>query len=206
MKRNLSHITVAILAAGASKRMGTPKQLLTWGKKTSLLTHAIETASDLKPAEVIVVLGAYFDRIKTEISSYSVTVLKNDQWERGLGTSISCAAEYLRSKKSEKRHLLVMLADQPFISTKFLKEMCMEFSADQHHIIASTYQNRPYGVPALFDASYLQELAQLHDDYGARYLLKKYQDLMTLLKPPRQNPDIDTQDDYENNYKLKFKQ
>lgn len=187
---------MVILAAGASSRMGIPKQLLNWRENKTLLEHVIETASVINPGEVIVVLGANFSNIKNKIKDYNITILENKNWRAGLGSSIACAANYLLMK--EQRNILVTLADQPFITSEYLHEMISVFEPNQEQIIASSYQNRPYAVPALFDASYLKELSNLSDDYGARYLLKTHETSIKTLKPPRQNPDIDTREDYKN--------
>ena len=78
--------------------------------------------------------------------------------------------------------------------------MCSKFVPHQKCIIASSYQNRAFGVPAIFDIYYLKELTELHDDYGARHLLKRHASLIKTLQPPRENPDIDTPEDYKNNF------
>ena len=59
MLKKTPNIAVVVLAAGASRRMGTPKQLLSWGNDT-LLKHAIKTAENSKANKVIVVLGANY--------------------------------------------------------------------------------------------------------------------------------------------------
>jgi len=90
----LSNIAVVILAAGASKRMHSPKQLLSWDKNT-LIAHAIETALKLEVKEVIVVLGANYQFIEQEIKHYPITILNNKDWALGLGKSLACATIYL---------------------------------------------------------------------------------------------------------------
>ncbi|GAA4282302.1 nucleotidyltransferase family protein [Gaetbulibacter aestuarii] len=198
MNADASHTAVVILAAGASNRMGTPKQLLDWAENKTLLGHVIETVSAINPAELIVVLGAHFKIIENEIKDINITILENKNWMSGLGSSIACAADYLLRMK--ERHVLIALADQPFITAKYLSSMISEFQPNKQQIIASSYQNRPYGVPALFDASYLEELSKLSDDHGARFLLKRHEAFIKTLKPPRQNPDIDTPKDYQNHF------
>ena len=70
-------IAVVILAAGASKRMGEPKQLLKWGDNT-LITHTIQTTLKLKTDTIYVVLGANFKLIKNSINHFPITILNNE--------------------------------------------------------------------------------------------------------------------------------
>ncbi|MFH4968878.1 nucleotidyltransferase family protein [Gaetbulibacter sp. M240] len=204
MNADASHTTVVILAAGASKRMGTPKQLLEWSENNTLLGHAVVTAMRINPLEVIVVLGAFYEQIKNELKDLSITILKNEEWRSGLGTSIACAAEYILESPEKISNIIITLSDQPFITAEYLNSMCSEFVPNEKCIIASSYQNRAFGVPAIFDISYLKELTELHDDYGARNLLKKHEPFIKTLKPPRENPDIDTPEDYKNNFNSNF--
>ena len=204
MNADASHITVIILAAGASKRMGTPKQLLEWGKNNTLLGYAVDTALGINPSEVIVVLGAFYEQIENKLKDLPITILKNEEWRSGLGTSIACAAQYILESPEKISNILIMLSDQPFVTSEYLNNMCSEFVPNEKCIIASSYQNRAFGVPAFFDISYLKELTALHDDYGARHLLKRHESLIKTLHPPRENPDIDTPEDYKNNFNTNF--
>ena len=85
------NITLVILAAGASTRMGTPKQLLPWGEN-NLINHTINTALRTGAKKIVIVLGANKDIIKKEVDHFPITVLINEQWQQGLGTSIACAS------------------------------------------------------------------------------------------------------------------
>jgi molybdenum cofactor cytidylyltransferase len=184
--------------------MGQPKQLLDWGKKT-LLGHTIETVLKIESHEVIVVLGAHFESIQTEIKNYPITILKNTNWEQGLGTSIACAAKHLLESPSNVDGLLIVLADQPFIDSNYLSNMVQSFVPQKKQIIATAYTNKKQGVPVLFDAVYLKELSKLNDDYGAKSCIQKHQLVVKTLIPPTKNLDLDTQEDYSKHHRLKFK-
>ncbi|OYX28499.1 MAG: hypothetical protein B7Z06_01400 [Flavobacteriales bacterium 32-35-8] len=199
-----SNIAIVILAAGASKRMGEPKQLLKWGD-TTLINHTINTAVAVNAKEIILVLGAHFELIKKNIDNSEVTLLNNVHWEKGLGTSIAFAVEYLQNSQSSVDGVLVILADQPFIMSDFLKLMISKFVVSKNHIIATSYSDDKLGVPALFDASYFEELSKLDDDFGAKLILKKYHSEVIPLCPPTENMDLDTKLDYTNLYQSNFK-
>ena len=91
-----SNIAIVILAAGASKRMGEPKQLLKWGD-TTLINHAINTAVAVNSKEILLVLGAHYELIEKSIENSEVTILNNLHWEKGLGKSIAFAIDYLQN-------------------------------------------------------------------------------------------------------------
>jgi molybdenum cofactor cytidylyltransferase len=203
MPDNTSNIAIVILAAGASKRMGTPKQLLKWGEE-SLLGHSISKALKVEASEVIVVLGANYKSIEKEIKQFPLTILKNENWGEGLGKSIACATKYILELKPKISGLLIVLADQPFIDTDFLNNIIQKFSQNQNQIIATAYENGKNGVPVLFDSCYFDELCNISDDNGAKHLLNKYQSFVISLQFQHQNLDIDSKADYEILYDLKF--
>lgn len=183
--------------------MGTPKQLLKWGN-TTLLGNAIETALKLSVKEMIVVLGANYNAIKKELGHYPITILNNEDWQKGLGKSLAFGVEYITSSKQKVDGILVTLADQPLINAEFLNKLIDEFNKKEHPIIATSYKNKKYGVPVIFDKIYFEELLALNDDYGAKHLLKKNKSLAKILIPELENLDLDLKADYESLYKEKF--
>ena len=199
----MSKIAVFILAAGRSSRMGQPKQLLEWGKGT-LLDHAIQTVLKLNAEELIVVLGANYDSIERSIKHFPVTILNNTEWDLGLGKSIACGANYILKSTKKFDGILITLADQPHIDHHFLKVLMDSFVAGKKHIVATSYEDGKQGVPVLFDAIYLEELTKLSDDKGAKSLLKAHQNCVKTLSPPTKNMDLDTQEDYRVQHRLKF--
>jgi molybdenum cofactor cytidylyltransferase len=199
-----SKIAVVVLAAGASKRMGKPKQLLQWDNET-LISHTIRTALKLKTGHVYVVLGANFQLIEKTINHFPITILNNKNWERGLGASIGVASKYIQRQKPETDALLFVLADQPFITASYLNDIILSFSPNENQIIASAYENQKFGVPALFDSSYFKKLGLLKDDFGAKDVLKANESFVKVLIPPVKNVDLDSKEDYERLYKENFK-
>ncbi|WP_100614786.1 nucleotidyltransferase family protein [Confluentibacter citreus] len=199
-----SNIAIIILAAGASKRMGKPKQLLKWGDDT-LIGHAIKIASKVNPKKLIVVLGAHFELINQNIENSEITILNNTHWEKGLGTSIAFAIKHLQNSKSKVDGILIILCDQPLITADFLKSLVSKFKPNENKIIATSYGGGKYGVPAFFDKVYFDDLSMLHDDQGAKDILIKYQDQVLGLLPPEKNMDLDTNEDYINLYQSNFK-
>lgn len=191
---------MVILAAGESKRMGSPKQLLEWGN-TTLLGHTIETALNLKAKKVIVVLGANFQAIKKEIEHYPITILNNKNWKKGLGKSLAFGIEFITSLEHNIDAVLVTLADQPLIDETYLNKLIELFNMN---IVATSYSNKKVGVPAIFDKKYFKDLLDLKDDYGAKNILNKYKFSVKVLKPEIDNLDLDSKSDYSSLYKKTF--
>ena len=196
----ITNIAIVISAAGTSKRMGTPKQLLKWGT-TTLLEHAIETALQLNGNETIVVLGANFNQIKKQIDSQNSVILNHSGWESGLGSSIAFGIKYLLQSNSKADGVLIMLADQPLIDVQYLKLMVAAFEPSKGHIVATSYDRKKQGVPALFDKTYFDELIQLQDDKGAKTIIEKHVASILTLSAPVNITDIDTPEDYETLYR-----
>ena len=195
-----ANIAVLILAAGGSKRLGAPKQLLPWGDAT-LLGHAVDTALQLACGPTAVVLGANSEEIKETISDDTVLVLEHTRWEEGLGTSIAWGVSQLLQSTPEIEGVLILLADQPLVTPVYLNSIISEFKSGKEQIIATSYDQQKQGVPALFDASYFDELIALKGDKGAKEILQKHSDKVQLFSAEGQLADIDTLEEYRALYK-----
>ena len=195
-KDKKSNITLVILAAGASSRMGEPKQLLPWND-SFLLKHAIQTAEKSSAKDIVVVLGANFERIKEKIKASKITVLNNHDWELGLGKSIAHAVSFVKDASEKNDGVLFMLADQPFITEMYLDKLISSFSSNSKQIIATAYKDGSKGVPTLFDTVYFDELLLLKDDNGAQSVVRKNKQHVKVLESGIDNFDIDSQEDYD---------
>jgi len=112
MKEN-QNIALLILAAGESRRMGNKiKQLLPW-KNTTLLGNAINQAKKTEVRDIFVVLGANIKEIKTTLDDESITILENNNWKSGMGSSIVTGIRHLNSSNHKYDGALVILTDQP---------------------------------------------------------------------------------------------
>ncbi|MCH4552876.1 nucleotidyltransferase family protein [Aestuariibaculum lutulentum] len=201
--QNAPEIALVILAAGASKRMGNPKQLLPWGDST-LIEHSIKTALKVNGSPVFVVLGANFEILSEQIESYPIEVIYNCDWKQGLGTSISKAVKHITDSNLKFDGILFLLADQPFITTDYLKQMIAHFKPNKAQIIATSYNEGEKGVPVLFDAIYFKELEALNKDIGAKQVLSTHESKVEILFSGTKNIDLDTQTEYKAAYKAQF--
>ncbi|GAA6621425.1 NTP transferase domain-containing protein [Scytonema sp. NUACC26] len=193
----MSNIGLILLAAGASTRMGTPKQLLQY-QQQSLLRHMVEVAVASVCNPVIVVLGAYADRIRSEIELSNVRIVENHCWSEGMSTSIRSGIEALNEDVDA---VVLMLCDQPFVSTQIINQLVNVFWATGGQIVASEYGG-VQGVPALFKRTLFAELLTLSGAAGARQVIKQNAREVVSLPFPEGLFDLDTRDDYEQFQKL----
>ena len=176
-------MAILIMAAGVSTRFGSAKQLAKIGGKT-LLQQSIDTANEILPGSVYVVLGARYQQITPTVSG--ATIMVNSQWQAGLGCSIALGVSQI---EQTCQAILVLLADQPRIQGHHLKAMCMAFTGD--NIVCATYQGKR-GVPAIFPRCCFSTLKQLSGDQGAKKILQQTRLPVFELALPEAGFDIDT--------------
>jgi molybdenum cofactor cytidylyltransferase len=183
----MHNVALILLAAGASKRLGQPKQLLQFHGR-SLLRHAAETAleSDCRP--VIVVLR---DRLENELFNFPLITLKNQDRDEGIASSIRLGVSAVPESASGT---VIMLVDQPLVSATFLNAL-----ASSDNLAAAKY-NDSLGVPAYFPRKYFPELLALKGDKGAKSILEKHNTFAITCDDAA--IDIDTAIDAENLTKL----
>ncbi len=187
MNHKIAHF---ILAAGSSSRMGISKQLLPW-RHTSLLGWEIEKSLQLESLDTYVILGANMANIRKEISQYPVVILYNDNWQSGMGSSIGYGMSYLIENNLVYDSVLITLVDQPLIDQEHLLSLITLSNQFPKNIVATDLGSR-YGVPALFPASFFEELVVLNQDYGARHIIKKYAHQLVVVDGKGKTDDIDT--------------
>ncbi|MCX2679943.1 nucleotidyltransferase family protein [Galbibacter sp. EGI 63066] len=191
---------IVILAAGASTRMGQPKQLLKWGD-TTLLGHSVFLVRNTVAEALFVVLGANAKQISKTLDE-NVEVLLHKDWEKGLGTSIAFAVSELEKKNFDG--LLFILADQPFVTSAYLNQLIKSFHNDGKGIVASKFNGR-MGVPAIFSSTYFEMLKKLNSDVGAKHIIQSHQNDLKTFKADDLITDLDTMEDYERALKDKLK-
>jgi molybdenum cofactor cytidylyltransferase len=190
----VSNCAVIILAAGASSRLGRPKQLLPYQGK-SLLAHAVDTAIDADADPVIVVLGADAPAVEKEIDEKKVHIVTNTEWKEGMASSIRCGLQTLKRTALMSDAVILMMCDQPYVSPSVLNELIATQKNTGKPIVLSRYGNTK-GPPALFYKTLFAELMDLTGDEGARSIVAKHgSDVATVLFE-KGNIDIDTEEDY----------
>lgn len=179
-----------VLAAGASTRMGSPKQLLVH-EGEPLVRRAALNAADADADPVIVVLGANASAVAPSLFGLNppIATVVNPNWETGLASSLVTGLRVLE-EATEYDAVLVTLADQPLVDIAALKRLVAAFD-DQHRIVASAY-NEVIGVPAVFAREYVADLMQLEGDSGAGQWLRGRKSEVTSVPLDAAAVDIDT--------------
>ncbi len=190
----MNEIPIILLAAGESKRMGEPKQLLTWGNKT-LIEHQIHTLIETGNP-LIVVLGSHSDKIIPIIQKKQVSIVINERWRNGMGSSVSTGVSFAWEKYPQAEGVLIVLIDQPLVLSSHYRNLKAAFIPGKKQILASRAKDRWLGVPALFDAFYFDELIELDGDEGARGIIKKYDSQVIPIDADEQLEDMDNQESY----------
>jgi molybdenum cofactor cytidylyltransferase len=185
-------IAAILLAAGSSTRLGTSKQLLSYGGR-SLLRHVAETALASSVTEVHVVVGFEAERMKTELGGLDVHLADNPNWNEGIASSIRAGISSLPHSVDAA---LILLCDQPLITASVLNEMINTYTATGKPIVACEYGGT-VGVPVLFARSFFPELLRLRGDRGAKQLITQNLDQVTTIPFPGGSVDIDTLADKE---------
>ena len=166
-------IGIILLAAGASRRMGTPKQLLKINNQT-LIERAINVTQALEHQQTVVVLGANAEKIKPYIlPQANLAVIINENWEHGMGTTLKAGLEFLLAQNQNINGVIVLVCDQPYLTTPKLQQLIERHQETKAAIVATAYKGIK-GVPALFDRSIFPQLIALNQDEGARKIIKKY--------------------------------
>lgn len=190
-----SAVATIILAAGASRRMGQPKQLLPYRGQT-LLSHVAQCAIASPCSPVIVILGANAEKIEPQIAQVSLKLLKNNYWKEGISSSIRYGITYIQNQYLNIDAVVFLTCDQPFISAELIEQLIVAYHLTNKPIIASQY-GETLGIPALFDRTFFSALMQLQGDRGAKKIIQQYPDLVNKIDFPQGKIDLDTFEDYQ---------
>lgn len=192
-----SKVAAVVVAAGSSSRMTAVKQLLPW-KDTTMLGYVIKQLKEAGAAHVFVVLGAQQKEILNNIDTSNITIIYNDNWSEGMGTSIAKTITYLKDKQLYYDGLLVAACDQPLIKLGHYKKL-INSCINSSRIITSSYGGGS-GIPVVFDKIYFSELSSLAEDVGAKSIVKKHLDRLIQIDSPEAAFDLDTEEKYEQYY------
>ncbi|MFD0792728.1 NTP transferase domain-containing protein [Mucilaginibacter litoreus] len=183
-----------ILAAGASSRLGHPKQNLLYKGKT-LLERAVDAGIRSPCRPVVVVLGANAEDITLSNISNEADLVYNKHWQQGQSASIKAGITELQ-KHPNITSAIMMLCDQPFVTSKLLSNMLQVRLQTQKPVVACSY-NGTIGVPALFNKGLFGHLLSLSGNHGAKQLLQAQENDVAIVEFEEGSIDIDTLADYE---------
>lgn len=163
-------VAAIVLAAGASRRLGQPKQLLPLDGET-LLGRALRLSIEAGASPVIAVLGAYHKTIRASAPFHNAVCSINRDWRQGLSTSIQAGLRALEAEDPQAAGTLLLGCDQPRLTAAHLRALIQAFAAQPEPVIAASAYGGIVGIPALFPRSLFAQLQALRGDQGARALL-----------------------------------
>ncbi|MET4075707.1 nucleotidyltransferase family protein [Hymenobacter sp. UYCo722] len=185
-------VALLLLAAGASIRMGRPKQLLPWQGRT-LLRHAAETAVASGCAPLVLVTGALHKELLPEIAGLPIRAVHNPAWETGMASSLQAGLTAVA--EANPAAVLVLLTDQPHVKPALLRQLVALQQRTQAPAVAAAYAGT-LGVPAVFSRALFSDLHQLKGAQGANRLLAMLGPAVGRVEFPAGLLDIDTPEQY----------
>jgi xanthine/CO dehydrogenase XdhC/CoxF family maturation factor/CTP:molybdopterin cytidylyltransferase MocA len=181
-------LAIAVLAAGGSRRLGRPKQLVDAGGEP-LIRRIARTCVDAGLGPVAVVVGAHADDVGAALGDLRVTRVANPAWEEGIGSSIRAAVAWAETAGAAA--LAIVLGDQPLLAPDHLAALRDAWLGGAA-LVGSRYAGT-LGAPAIFDRARFAELASCEGDRGAGALLRAAG--AVAVDWPGGAVDVDTEDD-----------
>lgn len=193
-------IWAMILAAGESKRMGKPKLLLPFGEKTMIET-IVATVVSSKVEQTLVILGSDREKTEEKIKDYPIKIVYNRDFRSGMLSSVQCG---FKSLPGETRAVLVVLGDQPKISTTVINKLIDAYKSSGKGIVLPVYK-KERGHPVLIDVKYGEEVENLSPEVGLRGTVYNHpEDILEVeVETLSIFQDIDYMEDYKKELKKK---
>jgi molybdenum cofactor cytidylyltransferase len=180
-----------LLAAGASTRMGSPKQLALLDGQP-LVARSARVLLESPCDEVFVAVGASARRVAEALDGLAVRIVEIPGWREGLATSIAGGIAKIEAERPPFDGALLLHADQARVESEALGALVAAFESDGS-MAAARYANT-LGVPAVFARRHFAALRSLSGDRGAKELLSSSRDV-ACVDLPEAAFDIDTPDD-----------
>jgi molybdenum cofactor cytidylyltransferase len=182
-------VTGVVLAAGASSRLGTPKQLLPYGD-TTVLGASVDVARACGFNQLIVTLGGSADAVRRAVPLEGIDVVTIDDFGSGCSSSLRAALTHVNPHATG---IVLLLGDQPGVSPTTVERLIAACPAP---IVTCRY-NDGIGHPFWLSRSTFGELAQLHGDKGVWKVIESGRfPVHELPVEGTVPPDVDTWDDY----------
>ncbi len=186
-------ISAIVLAAGQATRFGQSKQLMRLADKP-LLEHVLDYVNASRVDDVIVVLGAYADEIRSQVHLGRARVVLNPDYAEGMSTSIRAG---LSAQREGTEAAMIVLGDQPFVAPRTLDSLIDEYRRTQPAVVIPTYKGLR-GNPVVVDKRLFPEMMELRGDIGCRAIFGGHAGSIAKLAVDDRGivTDIDTMEDF----------
>lgn len=155
-----------VLAAGAARRFGSPKQLATLDGRP-LLEHALAAVTAAGLDRVVVVLGSCAEQVLAGIDLQGAEAMRSERWSEGQAASLACGLEYLADGRPDA--VVIALGDQPALSPAAITRVLG--ARGQASAVRATYGGTP-GHPVVIEAALFPALRAATGETGAREVLR----------------------------------
>jgi len=180
-----------VLAAGGSRRLGRPKQLLPYAGAT-LLDHTVATARACEFDQLVVAVGGESEKVRSRVDLSGADVVVNPSFEAGCSSSIAVAMDALDPATTV---LVLMLGDQPGVVPATVRVL---LAARGDAPIAVCRYDDGRGHPFAFGQEAFDDLRSLHGDKAVwRLLDERAGEVQEVPVAGRIPLDVDTWADYE---------
>jgi len=188
-------ISVIVLAAGSSKRMGEAKMLLPWGN-TTVIEQVVSVFVSAGVDDIIVVTGGHKAEIESRMVNHPVRTVHNDEYASGeMLSSLQCG---LRALKPQAEATLVALGDQPQVLERSVRMVCEAFRTMKSNLVVPSYQMRR-GHPWLVARPLWDDLLRMKSPQSPREFLNEHKNEIHYINMDDPNilADLDTPEDYQ---------
>lgn len=191
-------IVAAVLSAGESRRMGSPKALLPIGER-SFIEEIVFALKKTKVGKILVVLGHNAAELQSKIAHLPVTFVINKDYTLGQLSSLVAAIRHLEKQEAEETvdGILVHLVDHPFLSPALVDQMIDRFYESKKLIVLPCYQGKR-GHPVIFSRDLFDELLRASMEQGAKVVVHAHRAETLEMETGEEGVtvDIDTRDEY----------
>lgn len=187
---------IVLLAAGASRRLGRPKQLLDW-HGTPLVAHAAGVALAARSGPVIVVVGHEAGAVSRALAALDVTITDNPDWAKGMSTSVRTGLAAAEHRWPGMGAVVLMTSDQPLVQPRTIRALAEAVTGPDAAPLAAADYGPEIGVPAAFARRLFPELLRLEGDRGAQQLLLRHAASARKVACPEAHADVDREADYD---------
>lgn len=183
-------LAALVLAAGGSRRLGQPKQLVRW-RGRSLVRRAVDAVLALGASPAVCVLGSSAEACLAELAGLPVSTVIHPGWQEGIGSSLRAGIAALDALEPTWRGVLILPCDLPRVDVSGLRRLAEAArSRPELALVASSFAGT-VGAPAIFPERFAAELRALSGDRGARALLERHAGELVTVEMPEAAADVD---------------